>query len=284
MARTSSISIPARLVAVHAVVWVLLVTVFTAPVVLDVLRFDAGQPLARPWTVLTWPLVHSSPLHLLGTSILLLGLGPAVARTMGARGFLAFYAWSAAGTVVLAMVFATLTDVPPLAGALGPGLGVLLAYAWLEGDREIELAPLPIRTRRAIVVLAGASLILVGALLFASPALSIGHAGGLAAGWAWFRLRGTGPRPAPKPSLPVRRPAVTPARLGPKASAHAVPEPPGNAPIITPPPVPGPESGADEIDRLLDKISAHGMESLTSREREALAEYSERKRRERSES
>jgi len=46
-------------------------------------------------------------------------------------------------------------------------------------------------------------------------------------------------------------------------------------PSATPPqPDPG------EVDRLLDKISAHGLDSLTALERRVLSEYSERKRRE----
>ena len=42
-----------------------------------------------------------------------------------------------------------------------------------------------------------------------------------------------------------------------------------------------PADDPEQLNRVLDKISAHGIDSLTPEERQLLTEYSERKRRER---
>jgi hypothetical protein len=89
----------------------------------------------------------------------------------------------------------------------------------------------------------------------------------------WIQSLSTRRIPSRPPTV-VRRPVVTPMRVEetvtelrpaqPSAVDHGI------------------DMSADEVDRVLDKISRHGIDSLTSQERKFLADVAERKRREQS--
>lgn len=249
-------------------------TVATAPAVAAGLRFDPAALAERPWSVATYPLVHESALHLAATSLLLLGLGPRVERALGQRLFLFFLLYCTVGAALAALAVAQLVPIPPLSGALAPALGLAFAHATLSDDREIALDPLPVRAR--VAVLAGglvATVLVLGALRN-QAGLSLGHVGAVAAAWLFFRLRGA-VRPS-EPVLPVaiRRPALAPAHAPRDARRAATPAPAAPAPTSM-----GVEEATEAVNRLLDKISRHGLDSLTAEERQLLTEYAERKKR-----
>jgi hypothetical protein len=98
------------------------------------------------------------------------------------------------------------------------------------------------------------------------------HVGGALTGYAFFRVRRLAVRKAPaRPASVVRRPVVTPMRVQ-ETVTELRP--------ATPQLERHDEVSEDEVDRVLDKISKFGIESLTSQERKFLSEVSERKRRE----
>src|SRR6186713_835420 len=84
--------------------YVLLATVFTAPGVAAALRLDPASVAANPWTLVTYPLVHENPLHLLFVVTLLFITGPVVERHLGGRGFVLFWVYCTVGTAVPAIV------------------------------------------------------------------------------------------------------------------------------------------------------------------------------------
>lgn len=255
--------------------YVLLATVFTAPGVADALRLDPASVAARPWTLLTYPLVHESPLHLLFVVTLLFITGPVVERHLGGRGFVLFWVYCTVGTAVPAIVLASLGSVPPLSGALAPVLGVVFARAWFGEDDEVSLEPLPVRIRLRVLTAGLIPVLVLPALAWRSNAISLAHLGGLPAAWLFLKLRGSGRRIHPPPTLPMRRPVMTPIRLEVEAATTTA----ASAP---PAPVSMRETRratSDEVNRVLDKISALGIDSLTDDERRILHEYSERKRR-----
>jgi len=264
-----------RLAAGLAGAYVLLATVFTAPGVAGALRLDPAHVAAHPWTLLTYPLVHEGPLHLAFVLTVLFLSGPTVERHLGGRGFALFWVYCTVGTAVPAIVLASLTTVPALSGALAPTLGVVFARAWFGEDDEVSLEPVPLRLRLRVLAAGLIPLLVLPALIWHSHAVSLAHLGGIPAAWLFLKLRGSGRRiPAPVP-LPMRRPVMTPIRLEVEAAT---------SPAAAAPPVP---SGmrdvrlatSDEVNRVLDKISALGMQSLTEEEQRILREYSERKRR-----
>ncbi len=282
MSRPTPSPVPARvigpLVALTAAVWVAIHALLT-PAAGRALQFVPEGTATRVWTLVSYPFVHGGPVHLGLTMGLLALTGPAVVRQMGARRFLLFYLYCAVGAGLFAFLLSGLAPVQPLLGALGPALGVTVAFGWYADDAALSLQPAPGRVRiRALVGLLALGLA-VASVAAPSPALSFGHLGGLLAGWGWFRLQAAGRRPAPPTTLPLRRAVMTPVRREAKEPAASEAPAPRAAPgPARPEPDPGPD--LDTVNRLLDKISRAGLASLTRDERRLLDEYAERKRRE----
>jgi len=265
----------ARIAAGLVGAYVLLGTVFTAPAVAAALRLDPGNVAAHPWTLLTYPLVHESALHLGLALALLLLTGPVVERQLGGRGFTLFWVYCTVGTAVPAIVMASLASVPALSGALAPSLSVVFARAWFGEDDEVSLEPLPVRLRLRVLAAGLIPLLVLPALVWQSHAVSLAHLGGLPAAWLFLKLRSTGRRIHAPTTLPMRRPVMAPIRLEVEAAtttaAASPPVPVGLRDIRL--------ATSDEVNRVLDKISALGMQSLTEEERRILQEYAEQKRR-----
>lgn len=274
----SPVRITRLLVAGQVMVWVFLSTILTSPELQRALRFDPAVPLSqRPWSVLSYSLVHDSALHLGLLMGLLVVAGPHVARRMGSRIFLVYYGYCAVGAAITGLVLSFIGQVPPLSGALGPVLGVLLAWAWHAVPDEIPLDPLPFKASARGLVLAAALVIGAVGIALGTSALAVAHLGGLAAGYAFLRFQAREePKPAMTP-LPIRHVVLTRARAEREAEPTEPSSAPGNSVTGT---MARPEPGTEVINRLLDKISASGLESLTANERRQLAEYAERKRRE----
>jgi len=254
---------------------VLLQTVVTAPAVREALRFDPAARLSDPWTLLTWPLVHAGIVHLGLVVGLLLVAGPTVERRMGSRLFPLFWIYCTVGAALVALGLAALAPTPPLAGALGPVLGLVFAFGWYAEDDEVALAPIPARVRIRVLVASLAGLLLIAGLAARTPALALAHLGALPAAWIFLRLAGPGRRPPAPPPLPMRRPVMTPIRLEVEASTGAQPAPPQAAPTRDR----APAATSEDVNRVLDKISATGLASLTDEERRILTAYAEHKRR-----
>jgi membrane associated rhomboid family serine protease len=263
-----------RIAAGLAGAYVLLATVFTAPSVAASLRLDPAAVAAHPWTLLTYPLVHESFLHLLFVVILLFLTGPAVERHLGSRGFVLFWVYCTVGTAVPAIVLASLGSIPPLSGGLAPALGVAFARAWFGEDDEVSLEPLPFRIRLRVLTAGLVPLLVLPALVWRDHAISLAHLGGLPAAFLFLKLRGSGRRIHAPAALPMRRPVMAPIRLEVEAATTtAASSPPAPIGIRE-----TRRATSDEVNRVLDKISALGMDSLTDDERRILREYSERKR------
>lgn len=268
----------ARLLLVQVAAFVALSTVFTAPGVAAGLRFDPALLAARPWTLVTYALVHDGLGHLLVTSLLLGALGPIVERRMGTAPFLLYYLSCTVGAAALALLLAELVPLPPMSGAMAGAAGLAYAVARYEGDREIGLAPLPLEARVVVLAtVAGVLVLLVGAMQN-SGAISLGHVTAFGPAWLFFRIRT--PRQPTLTTLPLpavrasRAPVVTPgddlarAALRPAPATQVAPE----TPVVAV------EDPAETLNRLLDKISAAGLESLTAEERQLLTELAERRK------
>lgn len=267
-----------RLALCLAALFVVQRTLITSQAVHQALRFDPGRLAEQPWTLLTWPLLHESVLHLGLVVGLLLLLGPLVERRLGGTAFLLFLAYCTVGTALASLAVASVVSVEPLSGGIGPMLGLAFAHAWFADDDEVNLEPLPIRARIRLLIGALAGVCFVASLVTNNSALSVAHLAGGPAAWLFLRIRMTGRRPQAAPPLPMRRAVMAPIRLEVEAATST---------SAAPPPVPAParelrRATSDEVNRVLDKISATGMESLTEDERRILNEYAERKRKERS--
>jgi membrane associated rhomboid family serine protease len=261
-----------RVMLANAVVFVLLQTVLTAPAFVQSLQFVPDQALRHPWTFLSYMFVDSGALHLGGNLLLLFIFGPAVERRLGGRGFLLYYLYCGIGAAAFALGLSSFMPVAPVLGSSGAALGVALAFAVAWPDADAVLAPLPIRlsARALVVLLASADLVL--ALWLNGGGAHLGYLGGLAAGYVFFRVQSlTAHRQRSEPKAITRRPVMAPIPVRQGGTITEV------RPALARP-EPREEYPAEELDRVLDKISAFGLRSLTAAERRFLDEVSKRKR------
>ena len=257
-----------RLMAANAVVYLLAITVFTGPWLLRTLAFSPSAALVRPWTFLTYMFVHGGLLHLAFNMLMLFFFGPAVEDRMGTRAFLGYYVIAGLGGAALSFVIALFAPVAPFVGASGAVFGVALAFALHWPDAPILVFPLPVPIRAKWLVVILATLDLALAVSGASDGVAhFAHLGGFVTGFlylrgeAWLRHRPGQARIEPRRSL---APALTHRRSGERRDRSAQ-RPAGTA---------GEGTRATEVNRLLDKISAGGIESLTPDERRFLQEVS----------
>ena len=260
-----------RLIVANAVVLLVLQTV--APALAGWLAFSPSAAVARPWTFVTYMFVHDGLLHLAFNSLFLYFLGTAVEARMGGRAFPLFYLICGLGGAVFSLALSGLLPVAPFVGASGAVLGVAVAFAMYWPDAELMVFPIPFPLRARTLVLA---LIAFDVAMAIAPGRDgvahLAHLGGALVAYAYFRLQGL-PRAAEVPSAPRSLESALAARRSARAEAPPAPAPrPRAAP-------PEPDPAVAEMDRVLDKISAEGIHSLTPGEKRFLAEMSERKRR-----
>lgn len=263
-----------RLLAIAAGVQLLLATVFVAPGFVDALAFDPATGFSRPWTFVTYLFVHGGLLHLLLNSVFLLSFGPAVERRMGGGKFIAYFLYCGVGAAAFAVGLNAVHPVTPFIGMSGAVMGVAIAYAFLFPDREVFLFPLPFPIRAAVLVALLAAFDLAGALLWHDGIAHEAHLGGLLFGWLFFRMNGMAGaisprrRPLERVVLVSHGPADDALRSAPESAA---------APRRARRSESADAAGDAELDRLLDKISATGIGSLSPVERKFLDEFSRRK-------
>jgi len=264
-----------RLVVANLVVFLLQHTVFlNLP---SAYGFAPLEAFARPWTFVTYMFVHVGVLHLAFNMLALFWLGSAVEERLGGAAFIGYYLCCGLGGAVLSYALMLVVPVKLVVGASGAIYGVVYAFARFWPDRPMYVFPLPEPVPAKWLVMFLVVLSLVLALLGARDGVAhLAHLGGFAAGFLVLTVQDLRlaraerhVRRASQPGVLVH-PAARAARSGrPDAGRAGVPTRPrprsGDAPQA-------------EIDRVLDKISAQGMGSLTPAERKFLAEMSRRMR------
>ncbi|MEP7176177.1 MAG: rhomboid family intramembrane serine protease [Gemmatimonadales bacterium] len=264
-----------RLIIANAVVLLLVMTVFTSPALQEALRFAPGQALARPWTFVTYMFVHAGLLHLLGNMIMLFVFGPPVEQRLGGRAFLLYYLYCGIGAAVLSLALAGILPTAPIVGASGAVLGVGVAFALLWPDAELLVfpIPMPIKARTFILVLIGLDIVL-SQLTPHDGIAHLAHVGGAGFGYLFFRLQALSRRSPHPPPRAVERVVMVQSGAAEPEQRHTPPAP------IRPHRRADVDPVTTEVDRVLDKISEQGIDSLTPAERRFLDEVSRQKKQE----
>jgi membrane associated rhomboid family serine protease len=229
------------------------------------------------YQLLTFQFLHGSPWHLLFNMIGLYFFGRGVEEMLGSRGMLRLYLASGVvgGLLYVGMAFAfPKVFFASVVGASAGVFGLIAAFATRAPDQPITMLVffiLPV-TFKARVLLIIEACITVGGILgeflpynfFHSEIAHAAHLGGMLTGIAWIRW-GMMPRApfkfwrgftsADRPSRESVR--ATPRRNAKSASRKQEELPPA-------------EFISREVDPILEKISAHGIQSLTARERQIL--------------
>lgn len=257
-----------RLLVITGGVYLLQLTVFTSPWFVETFGFAPDLLAHHPWSPLTYAFLHGSLLHLLFNMLALFMFGPPVEGRLGGARFIRLYVIAALGGAALSLAFAALTGDGVIIGASAAVFGVMLAFVleWPDAPLLVFPLPFPIRAKWLVVFLAAMSLA-AGLLGVRDGVAHLAHLGGFGA--ALLYLRGPGLLRLPRRRAPrgeesgvlVHPSAAAARRAGPFRAR--------------------PRSGADaatlaEVDRVLDKISAGGLASLTPEERRFLDAMSRR--------
>lgn len=277
------------LLAINVAVYFLQVTVVGGQNMLPLLGFQAHDLPGSWWTIGTYMFVHGGFWQLALNMYMLYVLGPRVEHAWSATEFTKLYIAAGLGGWLFHLVFAREAL---LVGSSAAVLGVSLAYAMHWPDDEVFLlGVLPLRVKWMILLLVSLNLIVGMAGGGGSGGIVyLAHLGGLAGGLLYLRSASTGARlerirqrVSPVPDLPDETPRAVP-RSMPRArekgndiddvvsrSNAALARRP--APEIRPDDTKA-AARTSELDIVLDKISQHGIESLTSSERRLLEEWS----------
>ncbi len=254
------------LLIANAVVYLLTITVFTGPWFVDLFAFQPQAILSRWWTPFTYMFIHGSFLHLAFNLLMLFFFGPAVEERMGSRAFGLYYLTCGLGGAVFSFGILLTTPVAMVVGASAAIFGVALAFAVHWPDAPIYVFPLPMPVKAKWLVIFLATVNLFAAITGARDGVAhLAHLGGFLFGFIYLKGEATIVRRA-RAMVPRPRPAsVVPQIRGREAREASPTTPTGRR---------SRRSTYDELDRVLDKISATGLESLSTGERRLLDEMS----------
>ena len=274
------------LIAINVGVAFLGATVIQSSALESLFAFRQG-PLAETWwTAFTYMFLHAGLLHLAFNLYTLWVFGPRLEHLWGSRSFALFYVWCGIGGAVFHAIFGGLA---PMVGASAAIYGVMLAYAMHWPKDEIYffgVVPMRVATMVALFV----SIDLARGLMGASGAAYFAHLGGVVFSFLYLKK-------PPHVSIEQLRQRVSPAPdVGDDMTPRATPRPSSRtrsrdevdeivaqskAAVAKRPAAPAPkrqggprDAKAEELDRVLDKISKHGLTSLTSAEKQLLEEMS----------
>ena len=209
---------------------------------------------AQYWKFFTFPLLHHDPLHLLGNMLLLFLAGREVEPIVGRRHFLAIYL---GGTLLGGVAHWLAMPGVALTGVTAGVTAVFVAFTTILPELEVVVhlffvLPLRLRAKYLAIALLGLSAVCWLTL----TAKQIGPAGMVVAGvfaWAYVKQLGFGnPLAIQRYIFAQRQRAARLERMSPEQFIKA------------------------EIDPILEKISTHGLGSLSRAEKKILAQGREK--------
>ena len=220
------------------------------PGVTEALYFVPNEMLTHPWTVVTYTFLHAGWMHLLFNMIALYFFGSRVESRLGPERFFVLYFVSGISGALLSFAF---SDRTPILGASGAVFGVSLAYArFWPRDQILIWGIIPIEARWLVAISTGMALFGIG-----GGVAHFAHLGGFLGGYLYLLVleRRYGAR-----RFKSKATAVPPVdalagnwRKVDRATVHDV--------------------NKDEVNRILDKINASGINSLSPQERLFLSNF-----------
>lgn len=281
------------LIAINVVIAFLSATIVQPSELESIFAFRSG-PLAETWwSAFSYMFLHAGLWHLAMNMYTLWLFGPRLEHVWGARSFALFYIWCGLGGAVFHALFGGLAS---MVGASAAIFGVMLAYAmhWPR-DEIFFFGVIPMRVATLVLMLGLLNLFMgYGAAQSGGGVAYFAHLGGFAFAFLYLKkpqhvsidqLRhrvspapdvqdDMTPRSTPKPSTRSRhRDEVDEVVAQSKAAVAKRP-----ARIAPGKKQTGREDKAEELDRVLDKISRHGLGSLTTDERKLLDDMSKQLR------
>jgi membrane associated rhomboid family serine protease len=278
------------LLALNIGIYFLQLTLFGSDAVYSALALDPARFPANWWTVVTYMFVHAWLAHLAFNMFTLWMFGPRLEQEWGTSAFVKLYLWAGIGGAIAHLLFAQHSAVIGASGAIS---GVLVVYALRWPDEEVYLfGVIPMKSRWLV-----AAMLAMNIIFALSPSSRIdwtAHIGGMAFGWIFLKLYSVGginrvrgwvsavpdetedmPRAVPRGRSPMRDRTRDVDEVVARSNAVVLRE---TRPLQDVPKQETPKEYAARVNRVLDKISQHGIESLTRDERRVLEEMSRKLR------
>jgi membrane associated rhomboid family serine protease len=225
----------------------------TMPGVTESLMFVPSAALLRPWTIITYMFLHGGFTHILFNMLGLYFFGPRVEQRLGANRFLWLYFLSG---ICGALLSFWLAPHSALIGASAAVYGVLLAFArFWPTDKIYIYGVLPLEARW-LVIITVLMAIYSGLNGSTGGVADFAHLGGYVGAYLYLKwLEET------KGSKRFRELAVAAPPLQQLTGWKRV-----NLQSVH-------ELNRDEVNRILDKINASGLSSLTAQEKQFLSNF-----------
>ena len=226
------------------------------------------------WQLFTFQFMHAGVMHLLLNSVAIYFFGRALEDALGTARFLKLYFSCGVFGGLLQMAGALFFPTHlggSVVGASAGGMGLIAAFATMFPEQRLTLLlffVIPISMRAKVLLWISAGLAIFGMLVPSDNVAHAAHLGGMLAGVAYIRwfvhtqISFTGWHPFRRTPSVRQLVKTNSARPGTWRRARN-----------TPPPIdelPSAQFISQEVDPILDKISAHGIHSLTERERQIL--------------
>jgi len=222
----------------------------------------------RPWTLVTYMFLHAGLGHIFFNMLVLYFFGPVLEARLGSRKFLQLYLVSGLAGALLSIAMTPIQGGHiPIIGASGAVFGVQLAFAYYWPRQQIHIwGILPIEARWLVIIMT--VMALMGGFMGGAGGgvAHFAHLGGFAGGYLylkWMERRQQAPirewRAKAAPRAQKSESSVQSLQRWKQIRRDDLHE-----------------VNRDELDRILDKISATGLSSLTQSEREFLDRFSTR--------
>lgn len=226
----------------------------TAPLLVRAFVFVPAAVLIRPWTIVTYMFLHGGFAHIAFNMLALFFFGPRVESRIGSRRFFVLYFLSGISGALLSFLFAPYAAV---IGASAGVFGVMLAFAYFwPRERILIWGIIPVEAR--ILVLVTTALALFGGFSGGRGGgiAHFAHLGGYVGAFLYLRWLDhmQGAKRFRRQAAPrVARDALSNWKRVDPQSVHEV--------------------NRDEVNRILDKISHTGVDSLSPQERAFLLSF-----------
>jgi membrane associated rhomboid family serine protease len=220
------------------------------------------------WQFLTFQFMHGGWMHLLFNCLAIFFFGRVVETMLGRRRFLTLYLVSGVLGGVVQMLFELIPPQhfdTPLVGASAGAVGLVAAFAVLNWEERFTLLIyfIPVTMRGRTLFWVSVAMAVIGMLIPHSGIANAAHLGGILTGFFYVRLLVQGHLPQWEASARPQPPRELAARLKENLPWRSKAAPPAEEQSAA-------EFLKNQVDPILDKISAHGIQSLTAREREVL--------------
>jgi len=220
------------------------------PAITEAFAFVPVFILSRPWTVLTYMFLHGDISHILFNMLGLLFFGPRLEIELGGRDFLLLYLMSG----LMAAFLSFISPFSAIIGASGAVYGVFMGFAYYWPRENIYIwGVLPVQARWMVAFMTVMSLF--GGFGFTMDNIAhFAHLGGFLGGFLFLKFLDRRNKVVDQivsilPQVDTRKwQSIDRTKL------HEV--------------------NRTELDRILDKINATGVNSLSANEREFLERFS----------